>query len=378
MRRSAWRSSWRFSPASAPRSSRRAEAHNTPPKWRAKSERHGHIRIWTIHYRAHTGVARRATIVLPAWYSRHNHPRIPLVISPHGRGISGRRNALLFAGLPAVGGFAVISPDGQGRMLENYSWGSPGRSRTSRGCRRSRGARCRGCGSTAPDLRLRRQHGRAGDAAAPRAASELLAGAAAFDAVTDFARQYRSFPRLACSRACQKRLGRAPSAAACRRSHGSRSADRPQARRGAFAARSPLAYVRRIATRACRCSSGGATSTGSSSASAARPATSSCGLRQTNRARPVMAFRGMWRHSAEMRDHSRLPLALATFHLPAGAVPGTHDRPARRAAAGLDLQAGGRPATQAGGDEGRRDRYSFVAADVPRTCPAASRARTLT
>jgi poly(3-hydroxybutyrate) depolymerase len=293
-----------------------ARKHNhTPPKWRVKSERHGHIRVWTIHYRAHTGVARRATIVLPAWYSRHNHPRIPLVISPHGRGISGRRNALLFAGLPAVGGFAVISPDGQGRMLENYSWGSPGQiedlARMPEIARRA-----------LPWLRIdqHRIYAFGGSMGGQETLlllarhPKLLAGAAAFDAVTDFARQYRSFPRLACSRACQKRwvgpVGRSLQALARIEVGGS-----PQGAPGAFAARSPLAYVRRIANSCVplqlwwsnvdRIVIGQRRQTGHFFVR----------LRQTNPSAPVMAFRGMWRHSAEMRDHSRLPLALATFHL---------------------------------------------------------------
>ena len=39
------------------------------------------VRIWTIHYRAHNGAARRAYVLLPAWYGPKNHPAIPLVIS---------------------------------------------------------------------------------------------------------------------------------------------------------------------------------------------------------------------------------------------------------------------------------------------------------
>ena len=84
------------------------------------------MRVVKIHYRAHNGKRRSAYVVLPAWYGRRKHPRLPLVISPHGRGITGRANARLWGALPARGGFAVVSPDGQGRVLGLQSWGAVG------------------------------------------------------------------------------------------------------------------------------------------------------------------------------------------------------------------------------------------------------------
>ena len=56
---------------------------------------------------------------------RHDPP-LPLVISPHGRGVDASANAQLWGDLPGRGGFAVINPEGQGRKLELYSWGDPG------------------------------------------------------------------------------------------------------------------------------------------------------------------------------------------------------------------------------------------------------------
>src|SRR5688572_15305482 len=84
------------------------------------------VRTWTIHYRSHSGADRLAYVVLPAWYGPDNNPPLPVVISPHGRGATGLSNAAFFDRLPAIGRFAVISPDGTGERLRNFSYGAPG------------------------------------------------------------------------------------------------------------------------------------------------------------------------------------------------------------------------------------------------------------
>src|SRR5437867_3257549 len=76
-----------------------------------------------IHYRAHDGVVRPAWLLLPAGY---HGGRIPLVISPHGRGVDENDNALLWGDLPGEGGFALIVPAGEGRGIPWYSWVAPG------------------------------------------------------------------------------------------------------------------------------------------------------------------------------------------------------------------------------------------------------------
>jgi poly(3-hydroxybutyrate) depolymerase len=76
-----------------------------------------------IRYRAHDGELRPAWLLLPADYD--GRP-IPLVISPHGRGVGARLNARLWGDLPGEGGFAVINPAGEGRRLHYYSWGARG------------------------------------------------------------------------------------------------------------------------------------------------------------------------------------------------------------------------------------------------------------
>src|SRR5262245_29129356 len=84
------------------------------------------VKIRMIRYRAHDGIARRAYVLLPGWYGRGDDPPIPLVISPHGRGIGALDDAQSWGDLPDLGRFAVVCPDGQGRRLEYYSWGDPG------------------------------------------------------------------------------------------------------------------------------------------------------------------------------------------------------------------------------------------------------------
>src|SRR5215210_530457 len=92
----------------------------------ARAKAHAGVRTIKIHYRSYAGIQRAAFVVLPAGYSRNDGTALPLIISPHGRGLSGRGNAAMWGDLPAVGGFVVVNPDGQGRRLGPYSWGYAG------------------------------------------------------------------------------------------------------------------------------------------------------------------------------------------------------------------------------------------------------------
>ena len=83
----------------------------------------GAVRVWTVRYLAHNGVAREAHIALPRDLGPANNPAVPLIISPHGRGVTGRANLNFWGDLPARGRFAVISPEGHGRVLPLHSWG---------------------------------------------------------------------------------------------------------------------------------------------------------------------------------------------------------------------------------------------------------------
>ena len=81
-------------------------------------------RTWSVRYRAHNRVPRPALVLAPSEYGpRRPTPRLPLVISPHGRGVRARGNAALWAGLPGRGGYAVVCPGGMGRRLPLHSWG---------------------------------------------------------------------------------------------------------------------------------------------------------------------------------------------------------------------------------------------------------------
>jgi pimeloyl-ACP methyl ester carboxylesterase len=144
----------------------------------------------------------------------------------------------------------------------------------------------------------------------------LLAGAAVFDAVTDFARQYRAFPRLPCSGLCRLNwthgggYGRYLQTLARKEIGGS-----PRTAPRAFARRSPVTYTRRIA-RSCVplqiwWSSGDRIVVDQQHQSARL----FNDVRRLNPLAPVFAFAGFWIHSYEMQSTTRLPLALATFDL---------------------------------------------------------------
>lgn len=74
-------------------------------------------------YKTHDGIYRDAYLVLP---SRHINKPLALIISPHGRAVSARNNCKSWGNLPDYGRFAVICPNGYGRKLSLYSWGYRG------------------------------------------------------------------------------------------------------------------------------------------------------------------------------------------------------------------------------------------------------------
>jgi poly(3-hydroxybutyrate) depolymerase len=156
------------------------------------------VRHWGFRYRAHNGVPRFAVLVAPAQYGPGDpSPPLPLVVSPHGRGVRARTNARMWAELPGQGRFAVVCPGGMGRRLPLHSWGYRGQIddlvRMPALVRRAR-----------PWLRVDPERvfavgGSMGGhetllmlARRPR----ILAGAVAFDSVTDFLRRYHDFAQL--------------------------------------------------------------------------------------------------------------------------------------------------------------------------------------
>ena len=243
---------------------------------------------------------RRAYVVLPAWYGPRRHPRIPLIISPHGRGIGGLANAKLWADLPAIGGFAVVNPDGQGRRVERYSWGYAGQINDL--------ARMPRIVSLAlPWLRIDSQRifafgGSMGGQESLLLAAEhprLLAGAAAFDPVADLALQYRNFPKLRCNRACLRRwvdpIGLGLQAIAETEVGGS-----PVTNPAAYARRSPLAFTRKLAFGGVSLQLWWSTADRIVINQPAQSGRLFRKIKALNRRAPVEAFVGRWAHSAEI------------------------------------------------------------------------------
>src|SRR5438067_2515963 len=162
-----------------------------------------HVQVLTIHYRTHDGDRRAAYVVLPEEYGPRHNPPLPLIISPHGRGVSARDNVDRWGDLPAQGGFAVVNPDGQGRRFERFSWGYPGQIDDLAGMPAI-------VTRAIPWLRIDRSRVYAFGASMGGQESlllvarhpALLAGAAVFDAVTNMAARYRDFVHVACNRRC--------------------------------------------------------------------------------------------------------------------------------------------------------------------------------
>jgi pimeloyl-ACP methyl ester carboxylesterase len=142
----------------------------------------------------------------------------------------------------------------------------------------------------------------------------LLAGVAAFDAVTDFALQYHEFPRLGCDKRClahlQGKVGEMLQGMARRDVGGS-----PSGARLAWKLRSPITYVRKIATSGVPLELWWSSKDAIVLNQARQSKRLFDEIRRLNPDAPVTAYQGFWRHSAEMRHNTRLPLALAQFGL---------------------------------------------------------------
>jgi hypothetical protein len=292
---------------------------------RAGYGRNDLVRVRAVDYIAHDGLRRRAYVVLPRWYGPADHPPIPLVISPHGRGIGARANARRWGNLPALGSFAVVSPQGQGRRLMLFAWGDPGDIGDL--------ARMPGIVEAAlPWLRIDRRRIYAFGSSMggqetlllvarhPR----LLAGAAAFDAATNLAARYRAFPHLHHGRWLRGQLLLEVGGT-------------PRTDPRAYRLRSPLFYARRIAesgvplqiwwSRADRV----VRDQGSQSGLLYRR------ILRWNPSAPVVEVVGDWAHSADFRAITRLPFALRRFSL----LPG-RPAPAERRRAAAPPETGGR------------------------------------
>lgn len=251
-----------------------------------------------ITYVAHDGLRRRAWLVLPADY---NGQPIPLVISPHGRGVDALDNARLWGDLPGLGDFAVINPLGQGRKLTLFSWGDPGEIADLA----RMPAIVEAHGVNVDRKRIYAFGGSMGgqealllDARYPH----LLAGVAAFDPATDMARRYWDFSKL-------------PGGAELQRLAREEIGGTPLTDPAAYAARSPDTFVRQIALSGVPLQLYWSSRDKVISDQRDETAVLDTEIRGWDPYARVWDFRGDWAHTAEMRPWGRLPRALARFGL---------------------------------------------------------------
>jgi poly(3-hydroxybutyrate) depolymerase len=277
-------------------------------------DRENFVRIVRIGYRAHDGLLRRAFVVLPRWYGPGRNPAIPLVISPHGRGVSALENLSRWGNLPELGPFAVVNPEGQGRRLARFSWGYRGQVNDL---------------ARMPELVqqafpwLRIDSSRIYAFGASMGGQEtlllvarfptVLAGAAAFDAPTNMAARYFAFSSLRFGPTLQERA---------RLEVGGTPFNDPRA----YRLRSPLDWARQIAFSGVPLQIWWSTRDRVVTNQRHESAALYRQIVRLNPAAPAIEVVGTWKHAADMRASTRLPAALRLF----GLLP-----PARAHAAGL-------------------------------------------
>src|SRR5437867_5381594 len=269
------------------------------------------VRVLKISYRAHDGRQRRAYLILTAWYRPERDPAIPLVISPHGRGVGARINLKRWGNLPAIGGFAVINPEGQGRTLTLFSWGDPGEIHDL--------ARMPQIAENAvPWLRIDRHRiyafgGSMGGQETLLLAAKfphLLAGAASFDAPTNMAARYRAFDHL--------RFGDRLQRLARREIGGTPDAD-PRA----YEIRSPLDWARQLAFSRVPLQIWWSTRDTIVDDQEHESGLLYRDIKRLNPQAPARQYVGTWAHTTEMKRHGYLQFALAQF----GLAPPTNQQP---------------------------------------------------
>jgi pimeloyl-ACP methyl ester carboxylesterase len=265
--------------------------------------RENRIRIVTIGYVAHDGRARKAYVLLPRWYGPGDDPPLPLVISPHGRGVPALGNASLWGNLPALGRFAVVCPEGQGRRLTLFAWGDPGDIADL--------ARMPAIVEHAlPYLHIAPHRVYAfgssmgGQETLLLAARDpgLLSGAAAFDADTNLAARYRMITALVDGRSLQRKLvaevGGTPTTAPA-----------------AYRERSPLYDARALAAGGVPLQIWWSVKDRVVRDQAAQSGLLYRAIVRRHPAAGVVEVVGTWSHSVEFSATRRLALALAGFGL---------------------------------------------------------------
>jgi len=273
------------------------------------------VRLVTIPYVTHDGHHRTATLILPSWYGPSDNPPLPLVISPHGRGGSGQGNAKYWANMPAIGGFAVINPDGMGRRMKAFSYGYVGQIDDL--------ARMPDIATQAlPWLRIDRTRiyalgsSMGGQETLLLVARHphLLAGAAAMDSVADLALRYDQLLDLACDAQCLKRWGQ-PVGRVLQSNLRREVGGTPEQNPAGYAARSGLDLASQIAASGVPLQIWWSLDDQIVTDQQTQSGAMFQALRTIAPCAPVSEFVGHWAHSHEMRASSLLRFALAGFGL---------------------------------------------------------------
>jgi pimeloyl-ACP methyl ester carboxylesterase len=296
------------------------------PAQRAAVDAGAGIRVLTIRYRSHAGHLRNAVVLVPRSYDPRRRAALPLVISPHGRGGTGAGNALLWGDLPGRGRFVVVSPDGDGNRLRRFSWGAPGQiddlarmpAIVARALPWLRVDRARiyafgGSMGGQETLLLVERH------------PSLLAGAAAFDSVVDFAHQYERFPQFACDARCRRDWEGDKGTVLQRLAQHEVGGD-PRHAPAAYAERSPLSHVAALAHAGVPLQIWWTPKDAVVRDPRAQSPRLLAALRRLGPAAGVDGIEGDWAHSQEFRSTALLPEALARFGLlsrpgPTSALP---------------------------------------------------------
>ena len=269
------------------------------------------VREISIAYTAFDGHTSHATVLLPSGYAPGRNSSVPLVISPHGRGLDGADNARRWGDLPSRGGFVVINPDGEGSHLDGrFSWGAPGEIDDL--------ARMPAIlASALPWVHVdpQRIYAVGGSMGGQETLlllarhPHLLAGAVAVDPLVDFARQYRNWTDAA---------GSAKQALARREVGGT-----PETAPAGFADRSPLSYVAALSSSGVPLQIWWSRTDRVVTQSALHSGLLVERIQEANPAAPLTVVSGEWRHTSVMWADAALPQMLGGL----GLLP---DSPLRR------------------------------------------------
>jgi pimeloyl-ACP methyl ester carboxylesterase len=261
------------------------------------------VRRVRFSYRTHDGRTSWAIVLLPGWYGPSRHPALPLIVAPHGRNTSPESTAKRWRDLPTRGGFAVVLPAGQGRVLQLDSWGYPGQiadlARMPALVERA----------VAGFRYLRRRVYAVGESMGGQEVLLLLArhpkmfaGVIAFDPAVDMVSRYYAFPSL-------------PAGVSTQRKALQEIGGTPQQVPQAYRVRSPITYVRQIAFSEVPLQIWWSIADRVITDQAAQAGRLYQQIKLANPTAPVSPYVGRWQHTAEGIANTQLPDALARIGL---------------------------------------------------------------